>query len=102
MMSTGSKGNEKPITVSGADDLHKEERHPSLSEKGWAERTLARALETAPERPIGAPTGVNVDEDGNARFTTISGTPVRRLYTQADLPVDWNYEAQLNYPGQPP
>ena len=58
-----------------------ENRHPSEAEKNWAEKTLAPTLEKAPERPIGAPTGVNVDEHGNARFTTISGSPIRRLYT---------------------
>jgi len=79
-----------------------EGRHPSASEKQWAESTLARTLEKSPERPIGAPTGVNVDDNGHARFTTISGVPVRRLYTQADLPENWNYEEHLGYPGQPP
>ncbi len=79
-----------------------EGRTPSAAEKSWAEKTLAPSLEKAPEKPIGAPTGVNVDENGHARFTTISGIPVRRLYTQADLPPDWNYEHYLNYPGQPP
>ncbi|HEY6307607.1 MAG TPA: methylmalonyl-CoA mutase family protein [Candidatus Angelobacter sp.] len=79
-----------------------EGRHPSASEKSWAENTLARTLEKSPEKPIGAPTGVNVDENGQARFTTISGEPVRRLYTQADLPEDWNHEQHLAYPGQPP
>jgi methylmalonyl-CoA mutase, N-terminal domain len=82
-------------------------RHPSDAEKNWAEKTLAPTLEKAPERPIGAPTGVNLDEHGNARFTTISGVPIRRLYTQADLPADWNSkdgseEKYLGYPGQPP
>src|SRR5262245_18899318 len=79
-----------------------EGRHPSESEKQWADKTLAPTLEKNPEKPIGAPTGVNVDENGNARFTTISGVPIRRLYTQADLPEDWNYEQYLNYPGHPP
>src|SRR5690348_8838210 len=79
-----------------------EGRHPSDSEKEWAEKTLAPSLEKAPEKPIGAPTGVNIDEHGHARFTTISGVPIRRLYTQADLPEDWNYEQYLGYPGQPP
>jgi methylmalonyl-CoA mutase, N-terminal domain len=81
-----------------------ENRHPSASEKEWAEKTLAPALEKSPERAIGAPTGVNVDEDGNARFTTISGVPIRRLYTKADLPQDWDasIEKYLNYPGQAP
>src|SRR5437588_6696629 len=79
-----------------------EGRHPSASEKKWAEKTLAPTLEKAPEKPIGAPTGVNVDEHGHARFTTVSGVPVRRLYTEADLPADWNYDQYLGYPGQPP
>ncbi len=79
-----------------------EGRHPSESEKRWAENTLAPTLEKAPEKPVGAATGTNVDEHGNARFTTISGEPIRRLYTQADLPEDWNYDQYLGYPGQPP
>src|SRR5712675_1685016 len=79
-----------------------EGRHPSDSEKRWAETTLAKTLEKAPEKPIGAATGVNLDESGHAQFTTISGVPIRRLYTQADLPEDWSYEKYLGYPGQPP
>jgi methylmalonyl-CoA mutase N-terminal domain/subunit len=79
-----------------------EGRHPSASEKDWAEKTLAPTLEKTPERPIGAATGTNLDENGNARFTTISGLPIRRLYTQADLPQDWDYDRQLGHPGQPP
>jgi len=79
-----------------------EGRHPSEGEKEWAEETLAPTLEKAPEKPIGAPTGINVDERGHARFTTVSGVPVRRLYTRADLPQDWTYEKYLGYPGQEP
>src|SRR5579859_5302921 len=79
-----------------------ENRHPSESEKKWAETALAPTLEKNPERPIGAPTGVNLDEQGRARFTTISGVPIRRLYTQADLPTDWSEEQYLGYPGQAP
>ncbi len=77
-------------------------RRPAESEKHWAEKTLAPTLQKAPEKPIGASTGVNRDEHGRARYTTVSGTPVRRLYTQGDLPQDWNYEQHLGYPGQPP
>jgi methylmalonyl-CoA mutase, N-terminal domain len=77
-------------------------RHPSDGEKHWAEKTLAPTLDKAPERPIGAPTGVNVDEHGHTRFTTISGVPIRRLYTQGDLPEDWREEKYLGFPGQPP
>jgi methylmalonyl-CoA mutase N-terminal domain/subunit len=79
-----------------------ENRHPSEQEKDWAEKTLAPTLEKAPERPIGAASGVNIDEAGHARFTTISGVPIRRLYTAADLPADWSEENHLGYPGQPP
>jgi methylmalonyl-CoA mutase N-terminal domain/subunit len=79
-----------------------EGRHPSAAETKWAEHTLASTLEKNPERPIGAPTGVNLDERGHARFTTISGVPIRRLYTQADLPADWSEEKYLGYPGAPP
>src|SRR6266853_1963545 len=79
-----------------------EGRHPSDSEKRWAETTLAKTLEKAPEKPIGAATGINLDESGHAQFTTISGVPIRRLYTQADLPEDWNYDHYIGYPGQPP
>ena len=79
-----------------------EGRHPSAAEKDWAEKTLAPTLEKTPEKPIGAPTGTNLDEHGSARFTTISGVPIRRLYTEADLPEDWDYERYLGYPGQPP
>jgi methylmalonyl-CoA mutase, N-terminal domain len=79
-----------------------ENRHPSQSEKRWAERTLLLSLEKSPEKPIGAATDSNLDENGRARFTTISGVPIRRLYTEADLPADWDYEKYLGYPGQPP
>ena len=79
-----------------------EGRLPSNSERHWAEKTLAPTLEKSPEKPIGAPTGTNLDDAGHARYTTISGVPVKRLYTQADLPEDWTYEKYLGYPGQPP
>jgi methylmalonyl-CoA mutase N-terminal domain/subunit len=77
-------------------------RNPSEREKSWAEKTLGPTLEKAPERPVGAKSGVNLDENGHARFTTISGVPIRRLYTQADLPPDWNQEQYLGYPGEAP
>lgn len=79
-----------------------EGRHPSDGEKQWAEKTLAPTLEKTPEKPIGAPTGTNLDEHGNARFSTISNVPVGRLYTPADLPEAWSEEKYLGYPGQPP
>jgi methylmalonyl-CoA mutase, N-terminal domain len=96
------KSQSKPQTVETPISDVFEGRHPSESEQSWAEKTLAPTLEKAPEKPIGAPTGVNVDEHGHARFTTISGVPVRRLYTEADLPEDWSHDKYLGYPGQPP
>jgi methylmalonyl-CoA mutase, N-terminal domain len=79
-----------------------EGRHPSEREKKWAEETLAPTLEKSPEKPIGAATGTNLDEHGRARFSTISNVPIRRLYTPADLPEDWNDEKYLGYPGEAP
>jgi methylmalonyl-CoA mutase, N-terminal domain len=62
-------------------------RKPSAAEQEWEEKTLKSTLEKSPERA--------------ARFTTISGYPIRRLYTQADLS-DWDVDRDLGYPGQPP
>ena len=72
----------------------------SAEKDRWKENTLAPALEKNPEKPIGAVSGINLDKSGQPRFTTISGVPVERLYTEADLPEDW--EADLTAPGEPP
>jgi methylmalonyl-CoA mutase, N-terminal domain len=85
--------------VSGHDSIPK--RHPSTEEQRWIDKTLVPALAKSPERPVGKPSDVNLDEDGHARFTTISGQPVNRLYTSADLPEDWPGD-YLGEPGQPP
>ncbi len=79
-------------------------RRVSTAEQQWIENTLAPALAKSPERPIGADSGINRNPDGTARFTTISGTPVDRLYTAADLPEDWNDHPKkyLGVPGEPP
>ena len=72
----------------------------SAEKQRWEEQTLNPALKKAPERPIGkAPASIST-RAGQARFTTISGVPVERLYTEADLPEGW--EANLNAPGEPP
>ena len=63
------------------------ERKPSKAEKHWEETTLASTLKKSPERA--------------ADFTTVSSYPIRRLYTEADLP-DWNPETELGLPGEPP
>jgi methylmalonyl-CoA mutase, N-terminal domain len=63
------------------------ERKPSLAEKSWETNTLAPALAKSPER--------------QKEFTTLSGHPIRRLYTEADL-ANWDPKAQLAHPGEPP
>jgi methylmalonyl-CoA mutase N-terminal domain/subunit len=65
----------------------KDKRKPSRREQEWEERTLKPALAKSPERA--------------AEFTTVSGHPVQRLYTPADL-ADWDVERDLGYPGEPP
>src|SRR3981189_629918 len=62
-------------------------RKPSAKEQAWEKNTLQPTLEKNPER--------------QAEFTTISGYPIRRLYTQADLPA-WDTDRDLGYPGAPP
>ncbi len=100
-MSPKNPSNGKQLTTRPIQDVF-EGRSPTESEKQWAEKTLEPLLEKSPEKPIGAPTGTNLDENGNARFSTISNVPIRRLYTLADLPSDWSYDKYLGYPGQPP
>jgi methylmalonyl-CoA mutase, N-terminal domain len=100
--SPSSLSSRPPAVAEGAIADVFENRHPGNDEKSWAEKTLAPTIDKAPERAIGAPTGVNLDEQGRARFTTISGLPIRRLYTQADLPQGWSEESYLGYPGQAP
>ena len=63
-------------------------RHPSAAEKRWEQQTLAPALARSPER--------------QAEFTSLSGTPVRRLYTPADLPDGFDAEQEVGFPGEPP
>jgi methylmalonyl-CoA mutase, N-terminal domain len=75
-------------------------RNVSAAEQQWIDTTLTPVLAKSPERPIGADTGTNRNPDGTARFTTISGVPVERLYTPADLPADWD-EHTDKYLGQP-
>ena len=62
-------------------------RTPSPEETSWEQNTLAPVLEKNPER--------------QREFTTISGHPIRRLYTEADLQ-DWDAKTQLGFPGEPP
>jgi methylmalonyl-CoA mutase N-terminal domain/subunit len=63
------------------------DRQPSAAELRWEERTLRPALEKSPER--------------QKAFTTLSGVPVERLYTPADL-AGFDYARDLGDPGEYP
>ncbi|MGH9778071.1 MAG: methylmalonyl-CoA mutase family protein, partial [Candidatus Acidiferrales bacterium] len=63
------------------------DRKPSAAEQEWEHTTLKETLERSPER--------------RREFTTVSGHPIRRLYTPADLP-DFDPDRDLGLPGQPP
>ncbi len=62
-------------------------REPSSAERRWEAKVLKPALERSPER--------------EQKFTTISGVPVERLYTPADL-VGFDYARALGDPGEYP
>jgi methylmalonyl-CoA mutase, N-terminal domain len=57
------------------------------AEHEWEERTLEPALKRSPETA--------------KSFTTVSLTPVERLYTPSSIP-DFDYETDLGFPGEPP
>ncbi len=65
--------------------------------KPWRQlwRRLLNGRLALPPAPISMRTGT----PASPQFPDV---PVRRLYTQADLPEDWNYDQYLGYPGQPP
>jgi methylmalonyl-CoA mutase N-terminal domain/subunit len=83
-MSDKVKGTTTTITTGDAPAAARE---PSLKERAWQENTLRPTLEKSPER--------------QTEFTTISGYPIRRLYTPADLP-GWDPNRDLGFPGEPP
>lgn len=62
-------------------------RKLSGSEREWETNVLRPALDKSPERAT--------------EFTTISGYPIRRIYTPADLG-SWNPDRDLGLPGEPP
>jgi methylmalonyl-CoA mutase N-terminal domain/subunit len=62
-------------------------RTPGAAELRWEQTTLQTTLDKSPER--------------QKAFTTISGHPIRRLYTEADL-AGWNPGKELGLPGEPP
>ena len=79
--SSGTSSRASSHTSSGAS------RTPAAAEIEWEKKVLEPTLEKSPERA--------------KEFTTISGYPIRRLYTPADLD-GWSPERDLGYPGQPP
>jgi methylmalonyl-CoA mutase N-terminal domain/subunit len=83
-MSDKVKGATTTITTG---DVPAAPREPSAQERAWEENTLNPTLEKSPER--------------QSEFTTISGYPIRRLYTSADLP-GWDPNKDLGFPGEPP
>jgi methylmalonyl-CoA mutase N-terminal domain/subunit len=62
-------------------------RQPSRHEQRWVTHTLQPALEKSPER--------------QESFTTLSGVPINRLYTPADL-AEFDYSHDLADPGEYP
>ncbi|MGB8475743.1 MAG: methylmalonyl-CoA mutase family protein [Candidatus Acidiferrum sp.] len=83
-MSEKAKGTVSTVTSADAPGASRE---PSSKERAWEENTLRRTLEKSPER--------------QTEFTTISGYPIRRLYTPADLS-GWDPNRDLGFPGEPP
>jgi methylmalonyl-CoA mutase, N-terminal domain len=83
-MNERDKGTTQTITPS---ESQVRRRQPSPKERAWEENTLRPSVENSPERQV--------------EFTTISGHPIRRLYTPADLG-DWDADRDLGLPGEPP
>jgi methylmalonyl-CoA mutase N-terminal domain/subunit len=83
-MSDQRKGTTQTVSPGDTATPH---RKPSAKEQAWEKNTLQPTLEKNPER--------------QAEFTTISGHPIRRLCTPADVP-NWNAERDLGFPGDPP
>src|SRR5438445_8262880 len=84
-MSDDSKGSTQ--TVAPVEPPSSHHRKPSAKEKSWEDKTLRPTLAKNPER--------------QAEFTTVSGYPIQRLYTPADLE-GWEPDRDLGYPGEPP
>ena len=79
-MKNKSKPNGGVGVMNGADEAGEQQ-------KRWEKETLNPSLEKLPERDV--------------PFTTISGVPIRRLYTPADTQ-DINFEKDISWPGEYP
>ena len=69
--------------------LTEEQKHAAAERRRWEETTVAGSVTRLPER-------VPADQ-----FTTVSGEPIQRLYTPADVP-GFDYMADLGMPGEYP
>jgi methylmalonyl-CoA mutase N-terminal domain/subunit len=78
---------EKIDSNAAVEERGREQRTPSAAERAWEEKTLKPTLEKSPERAH--------------EFTTTSGFPIQRLYTEADL-AGWDAQRDLGMPGEPP
>jgi methylmalonyl-CoA mutase, N-terminal domain len=83
-MSEKSKKNTQTAT---SEEMASSKRKPSRAELAWEQNTLQPVLKKSPER--------------RNEFTTISGHPIRRLYTEADL-AGFEPSRDLGFPGEPP
>jgi methylmalonyl-CoA mutase N-terminal domain/subunit len=69
--------------------LTDEQKRAAAERRRWEETTVAGSVTRLPER---------VEPD---QFTTVSGEPIQRLYTPADVP-GFDYMADLGMPGEYP
>lgn len=69
--------------------LTPEQQTVGAERKRWEENTVAPSMKRLPER------------GGRETFTTISGDPVERIYTPADVQ-GFDYSADLGFPGEYP
>jgi methylmalonyl-CoA mutase, N-terminal domain len=78
----------RPPGASNEEDRTLSERKPvSRTAAGWEAETYGPSVKRAPERSV--------------RFESLSGIPIRPLYTHDDL-AGWSYADKLGYPGEFP
>jgi methylmalonyl-CoA mutase, N-terminal domain len=83
---TDERHTEKP-GASRSTGRREATRRPTAGEREWEERVLNPALEKSSER--------------QREFTTVSGHPIRRLYTGADVS-GTDFDRDIGQPGAPP
>src|SRR5271167_2283889 len=73
--------------ASGCHGMSESSKKASPEQRGWEKSTLLPTHDNSPER--------------QKEFTTVSGYPIRRLYTETDLE-GWDPARALGLPGEPP